>query len=92
MRDQLKDRAIDLIKATYQEGYEDGLKDRHDHYEEICQGLWREVEEWESRIDVIKQEIREAKSDNHAGGVLFIEQAYDICLAIIDKYCEGDKE
>ena len=80
MRDELKDRAIALLKDTYAIGYEDGVKATN-----VDCGVV-----WEERIDAIKQEIREAKSDNHAGGVLFIEQAYDICLAIIDEHGGGD--
>lgn len=82
MRDELKDRAISLLKDTYAIGYEDGVKATN-----VDCGVV-----WEERIDAIKQEIREAKSDNHAGGVLFIEQAYDICLAIIDEHCGGENE
>ena len=90
MRDELKDRAISLLKDTYRQGYEDGLKDRHDRYEEICQGLWREVEEWESRIEDIKAEIAEYKDDKiiHAE----VNEMIDIVLEIIDKYRAESEE
>ena len=90
MRDELKDRAIALLKDTYAIGYEDGLKDRHDRYEEICQGLWRENEELESAIEDIKSEILSYKDDK----IIHTEQneMIDIVLEIIDKHCGGDKE
>lgn len=89
MRDELKDRAISLLKDTYAIGYEDGLKDRHDRYEEICQGLWREVEEWESRIDAIKADI-DKQTEIHSDGEFYIKNI-DV-KRIIDKHCGGDNE
>lgn len=47
MRDELKDKAIDLLKEAWTQGYEDGVKATN-----VDCGVV-----WEERIDAIKAEI-----------------------------------
>lgn len=80
MNDELKDRAISLLKDAYAIGYEDGVQATN-----VDCGVV-----WEERIDEIKAEISEYKDDK----IIHTEQneMIDIMLEIIDKHIGGDKE
>ena len=80
MRDELKDRAISLLKDTWTQGYEDGVKATN-----VDCGVV-----WEERIDDIKAEISEYKDDM----VIHAEtnEMIDIVLEIIERHCGGDTE
>ena len=75
MRDELKDRAIALLKDTWAQGYESGVKATN-----IDCGVV-----WEERIDVIKAEIDSHCSDNRDRN-----DGLYIAMKIIDKHCGGD--
>ena len=74
MRDELKDRAISLLKDTYRQGYEDGVKATN-----VDCGVV-----WEERIEDIKSNILSYKDDK----IIHAEQneMIDIVLEIIDRH------
>ena len=82
MRDELKDRAISLLKDTYAIGYEDGVKATN-----IDCGVV-----WEERIDAIKTEIQALPKTypfvNHID--TYVKDA-DV-IKIIERHCGGGKE
>lgn len=82
MRDELKDRAISLLKDTWAQGYEAGV-----HATNVDCGVV-----WEERIEDIKADIEENishyehfSSPNTANGL-------NMALQIIDKHCGGDAD
>lgn len=83
MRDELKDRAISLLKDTYAIGYEDGVKATN-----IDCGVV-----WEERIDAIKDEISELSDikwvDEKTQEYTNWQGMKKKVLAIIDKHCGG---
>ena len=88
MRDELKDRAISLLKDTYAIGYEDGVKATN-----IDCGVV-----WEERIDAIKEEAEKAKEQVYDAPQdvyepdFYVREGIDFVLELIDKYCGGDNE
>ncbi len=82
MRDELKDRAISLLKDTYAIGYEDGVKATN-----VDCGVV-----WEERIDAIKTEIQALPKTypfvNHID--TYVKDA-DV-IKIIERHCGGDTE
>ena len=78
MRDELKDRAISLLKDTYRQGYEDGVRATN-----VDCGVV-----WEERIDAIKEEIERVT----LFGTAYIPIEHGLLMAIIDKHIGGDKE
>ena len=77
MRDELKDRAIALLKDTYAIGYEDGVKATNVDFGVV----------WEERIDAIREEILALNNLDYVKPVSVEE-----IMAIIDKHCGGDTE
>ena len=77
MRDELKDRAIALLKDAYAIGYEDGVKATN-----VDCGVV-----WEERIDAIKDEIIQMNNFDYVKPVTCEE-----VIAIIDKHCGGENE
>ena len=75
MRDELKDRAISLLKDTYAIGYEDGVKATN-----VDCGVV-----WEERIDAIKADIQNIFYPFEDGTGIVQE-----VLSIIDKHCGGE--
>lgn len=78
-RDELKDRAISLLKDTYAIGYKDGVKATN-----VDCGVV-----WEERIDAIKADI-DKQTEIHSDGEFYIKNI-DV-KRIIDKHCGGDNE
>ena len=78
-RDELKDRAISLLKDTYAIGYKDGVKATN-----VDCGVV-----WEERIDAIKADI-DKQTEIHSDGEFYIKNI-DV-KRIIDKHCGGDDE
>ena len=82
MRDELKDRAISLLKDAYAIGYEDGVKATN-----VDCGVV-----WEERIDDIKAEIQALPKTypfvNHID--TYVKDA-DV-IKIIERHCGGDTE
>ena len=81
MRDELKDRAISLLKDTYAIGYEDGVKATN-----VDCGVV-----WEERIDAIKAEIKDLHN-SHMIHFVSADGAVDTVLEIIDRHCGGENE
>ena len=82
MRDELKDRAIALLKDTWAQGYEAGVKATN-----VDCGVV-----WEERIDDIKAEIQALPKTypfvNHID--TYVKDA-DV-IKIIERHCGGDTE
>ena len=83
MRDELKDRAIALLKDAYAIGYEDGVKATNVDFGVV----------WEERIDAIKAEIQEVGYAKDEYGSIRAD-VLKVCqvLSIIDKHCVGENE
>ena len=79
MRDQLKDRAISLLKDAWRDGYEAGVKATN-----VDCGVV-----WEERIDAIKADI-DKQTEIHADGEFYIKNI-DV-KRIISKHCGGDTD
>ena len=77
MRDELKDRAIALLKDAYAIGYEDGVKATNVDFGVV----------WEERIDAIREEILALNNLDYVKPVSVEE-----IMAIIDKHCGGENE
>ena len=77
MRDELKDRAIALLKDAWTQGYEDGVKATN-----VDCGVV-----WEERIDAIREEILALNNLDYVKPVSVEE-----IMAIIDKHCGGENE
>ena len=82
MRDELKDRAISLLKDTYAIGYEDGVKATN-----VDCGVV-----WEERIDAIKADLSEEVKvydteygKGYLAGILTAQE-------VINKHCGGENE
>lgn len=87
MRDELKDRAISLLKDTYAIGYEDGVQATN-----VDCGVV-----WEERIDAIKADIMRYEADCMltAEGKLCkgcTDNVFRSIERIIDKHCGGDTD
>lgn len=87
MRDELKDKAIDLLKETWAQGYEAGVQATN-----VDCGVV-----WEERIDAIKAEIENigilSSVDIKTGETLYEGLCrYSDVLEIIDKHCGGDTD
>lgn len=82
MRDELKDRAISLLKDTYAIGYEDGVKATN-----IDCGVV-----WEERIDAIKAEITDMAKGFEKICDYGRYYGLNYALEIIDKHCGGDTD
>ena len=84
MRDELKDRAISLLKDTYAIGYEDGVKATN-----VDCGVV-----WEERIDAIRDEIEEKRDLLMQQGGVCEHSAYglDYAILIINAHCGGENE
>ena len=76
MRDELKDRAISLLKDTYAIGYEDGVKATRVSASVVL----------EEKIDAIRSEIDNSRVKGHGVDVVSV----DYVLSIIDKHCGGN--
>lgn len=81
MRDELKDRAISLLKDTYAIGYEDGVKATN-----VDCGVV-----WEERIDDIKTEILDKylNGDGTVGNIRAWK--LDELIKLIDKHIGGEQ-
>ena len=82
MRDELKDRAIALLKDTWTQGYEDGVKATN-----VDCGVV-----WEERIDAIKAEIKALAEEYDYYADIRREYGLWTALKIIDKHCGGDTD
>ena len=79
MRDELKDKAISLLKEAWTQGYEAGVQATN-----VDCGVV-----WEERIDAIKADI-DKQTEIHSDGEFYIKNI-DV-KRIIDKHCGGDTE
>ena len=84
MRDELKDRAIALLKDTWAQGYEAGVKATN-----VDCGVV-----WEERIDAIREEISDYEEEvfHRPNTDYEAYAAVRYCLDIIDKHCGGDAD
>ena len=87
MRDELKDRAISLLKDTYAIGYKDGVKATN-----VDCGVV-----WEERIDAIKAELLRYEADCQLNAdsqtcMKCTEDTFRSIERIINKHCGGDSE
>ena len=82
MRDELKDRAISLLKDTYAIGYEDGVKATN-----VDCGVV-----WEDRIEDIKADINHLQTYKLAEDADFLLVELDDVIEVISKHCGGENE
>lgn len=82
MRDELKDRAISLLKDAYAIGYEDGVKATN-----VDCGVV-----WEERIDAIKAEITDMAKEFEKQCDYGRYYGLHYALEIIDKHCGRENE
>ena len=81
-RDELKDRAISLLKDTYAIGYKDGVKATN-----VDCGVV-----WEERIDAIKEDIENIYCGQYCEHIYTADEVRELALEIINKHCGGDNE
>ena len=87
MRDELKDKAIDLLKETWAQGYEAGVQATN-----VDCGVV-----WEERIDAIKAELLRYEADCQLNAdsqtcMKCTEDTFRSIERIIDKHCGGDAD
>lgn len=86
MRDELKDRAISLLKDTYAIGYEDGVKATS-----VDCGVV-----WEERIDAIKAELHEKADFLQTKPEISYDSAFadglECAVTIIERRLRGENE